>query len=50
MTDRRAFLTVLATNGISEVVQKVSRVAVVIAVARVMEAEAIGLAAAARGY
>jgi PST family polysaccharide transporter len=35
------------TNGFSEVVQKVSRIAVVVAVARVMDAEAIGLAAAA---
>lgn len=47
MTSNRSFLTVLATNGLSEIVQKVSRIAVVIAVARVMEAEAIGLAAAA---
>lgn len=47
MTDRRAFLTVLLTNSVSEIVQKLSRIAVVVAVARVMEAEAIGLAAAA---
>lgn len=47
MTSNRSFLTVLATNGLSEIVQKVSRIAVVVAVARVMEAEAIGLAAAA---
>ncbi len=47
MTSQRSFLTVLATNGFSEIVQKLSRVAVVVAVARVMEPEAIGLAAAA---
>lgn len=47
MTSTRSFLTVLATNGLSEVMQKVSRVAVVIAVARTMEPEAIGIAAAA---
>ena len=47
MTSQRSFLTVLATNGFSEIVQKLSRIAVVVAVARVMEPEAIGLAAAA---
>lgn len=47
MTSHRGFLTVLAANGISEVAQKLSRIAVVVAVARVMEPEAIGLAAAA---
>lgn len=47
MTDRRHFISVLLTNGFSEVIQKVSRIAVVVAVARVMDAEAIGLAAAA---
>lgn len=47
MTSRRDFLTILATNGLSEVAQKLSRIAAVVAVARVMEAEAIGLAAAA---
>ena len=47
MTSHRSFLTVLATNGFSEIVQKLSRIAVVIAVARVMQPEAIGLAAAA---
>jgi len=47
VTSHRSFLTVLATNGFSEIVQKLSRIAVVIAVARVMQPEAIGLAAAA---
>lgn len=47
MSDRRHFISALLTNGFSEVVQKVSRIAVVVAVARVMDAEAIGLAAAA---
>ena len=47
MTPRRTFLAVLATNGFSEIVQKLSRIGVVVAVARVMEPEAIGLAAAA---
>ena len=47
MSDRRHFISVLLTNGFSEVIQKVSRIAVVVAVARVMDAEAIGLAAAA---
>ena len=47
MNTQRSFLKVLATNGFSEIVQKVSRIAVVVAVARVMEPEAIGLAAAA---
>ena len=47
MTSQRSFLTVLATNGFSEIAQKLSRIAVVVAVARVMEPEAIGLAAAA---
>jgi PST family polysaccharide transporter len=47
MTSTRSFLTALATNGLSEVVQKLSRVAVVVVVARAMEPEAIGLAAAA---
>ena len=47
MTSSRTFLTALATNGLSEIVQKVSRIAVVVAVARVMEPEAIGVAAAA---
>ena len=47
MTSTRSFLTVLATNGLSEVAQKASRVAVIVAVARVMEPEAIGIAAAA---
>ena len=47
MTSKRAFISVLATNGLSEVVQKLSRIAVVIAVARVMQPEAIGVAAAA---
>lgn len=47
MSDRRQFMSVLLTNGFSEIVQKLSRIAVVIAVARLMDAEAIGLAAAA---
>ncbi|MCK0120951.1 oligosaccharide flippase family protein [Loktanella sp. F6476L] len=47
MPDNRHFLTSLLTNGASEIIQKISRIAVVIVVARVMEAEAIGLAAAA---
>ena len=47
MTSTRSFLTALATNGLSEVVQKLSRVAVIVVVARAMEPEAIGLAAAA---
>ncbi|MEL6167484.1 MAG: oligosaccharide flippase family protein [Pseudomonadota bacterium] len=47
MNTKRTFLTVLATNGLSEIVQKLSRIAVVVAVARVMDAEAIGIAAAA---
>ncbi|WP_316015097.1 oligosaccharide flippase family protein [Roseobacter sp. HKCCA0434] len=47
MSPSRSFLTALATNGLSEIVQKLSRVAVILVVARVMEAEAIGLAAAA---
>ncbi len=47
MSGQRNFLTSLLTNGASEIIQKVSRIAVVVVVARVMEAEAIGLAAAA---
>lgn len=47
MSDHRKFLTSLLTNGASEIIQKISRIAVVVVVARVMEAEAIGLAAAA---
>jgi PST family polysaccharide transporter len=47
MTSQRSFLTALATNGLSEIVQKLSRIAVVVAVARVMDPETIGLAAAA---
>lgn len=47
MSDHRHFLTSLLSNGASEIIQKVSRIAVVVVVARVMEAEAIGLAAAA---
>lgn len=47
MSDHRHFLTSLLTNGASEIIQKVSRIAVVVVVARVMDAEAIGLAAAA---
>lgn len=47
MNPNRSLLTVLATNGLSEVAQKVSRIAVIVAVARVMEPEAIGIAAAA---
>ena len=47
MTSNRTFLTVLATNGLSEIVQKLSRIAVIVAVARVMTPEAIGIAAAA---
>ncbi len=41
------FLTSLLSNGASEIIQKISRIAVVVVVSRVMEAEAIGLAAAA---
>ena len=37
----------VASNSVSETLQKVSRIAVVVVVARAMEAEAIGLAAAA---
>jgi len=47
MSDHRHFLTSLLTNGASEIIQKISRIAVVVVVARVMDAEAIGLAAAA---
>lgn len=47
MSDHRHFITSLLTNGASEIIQKISRIAVVVVVARVMEAEAIGLAAAA---
>ena len=47
MSDQRHFITSLLTNGASEIIQKLSRIAVVVVVARVMEAEAIGLAAAA---
>ncbi len=47
MSDNRHFLTSLLTNGASEIIQKLSRIAVVVVVARVMDAEAIGLAAAA---
>jgi PST family polysaccharide transporter len=47
MSDHRHFLTSLLSNGASEILQKISRIAVVLVVARVMDAEAIGLAAAA---
>ena len=47
MSHHRHFLTSLLSNGASEIIQKISRIAVVVVVARVMEAEAIGLAAAA---
>lgn len=47
MSDHRHFITSLLTNGASEIIQKISRIAVVVVVARVMDAEAIGLAAAA---
>lgn len=47
MSGHRHFLTSFLTNGASEILQKISRIAVVVVVARVMEAEAIGLAAAA---
>ena len=47
MSDHRHFMTSLLTNGASEIIQKISRIAVVVVVARVMDAEAIGLAAAA---
>lgn len=44
---RKTLLTGFLANGAGEVLTKVSRVAVVVVVGRVMEAEAIGLAAAA---
>lgn len=47
MKHQRHFLTSLLSNGASEIIQKISRIAVVVVVARVMDAEAIGLAAAA---
>lgn len=44
---RKNLLTGFLANGAGEVLTKVSRVAVVVVVGRIMEAEAIGLAAAA---